>query len=401
VYWASISWIGGLYTRKYALEVGNEWLMTTPDTGMTALPNDYKNAMTLEEGAPKLYQLVSDTTTPGHKWLPKIVPNGTYYINPTSKKKSKPTKKTSKPKKIKTSKPKQKKKPSKTKKPIVSPTPTPVSKLEIYSLDDAKDKCNLHQKLHTSLRQQGFEKVMCPFGVLVVAVSSYSDTLLRYGGNIVATLLDANKDGTADDSILVDFLAHNGRNNKGTSLVCGNTKAEEEKESKIQGLELTFSCQAWKAGSNKVKKTILFEEAFHMVHEMRWAKQFPKEFGLSSYTGSIVCRETARLQCVKPGWWHPENKCPAGAPFSPGNPASSPLSCKINDCCNYPDCDCVEFYRQAITLYMAWYDLPHWYSNYMPRTNADFTAMASKELLAIMADPKYHQPQRPLNGLYP
>jgi len=78
VYWASISWIGGLYTSEYASDIGNEWLMTVPDSSMTALPKTYKNAATLEEGAPDLYNFISDTTSQTHLWLPRIMPNGVY-----------------------------------------------------------------------------------------------------------------------------------------------------------------------------------------------------------------------------------------------------------------------------------------------------------------------------------
>merc|ERR1711862_411483 len=42
VYWASVTWIGGLYTTERAYFAGNEWLMTVPDAGMTALPQNTK-----------------------------------------------------------------------------------------------------------------------------------------------------------------------------------------------------------------------------------------------------------------------------------------------------------------------------------------------------------------------
>lgn len=130
-----------------------------------------------------------------------------------------------------------------------------------------------------------------------------------------------------------------------------------------------------------------------------WADVYPDIFGYRSFEHSLICRETASHQCVSPGWWHPENKCPKGAPFHPGNPASSPLSPGYGDCTE-PTCDCFEFYRQAITLYMGWYDLPFWYSDYMPTTKSAFQAMASQELLNMMANPKYNQPQSPLSGVY-
>lgn len=142
----------------------------------------------------------------------------------------------------------------------------------------------------------------------------------------------------------------------------------------------------------------MFEEAYHLAHD-GWSRSMPKEFGVDDHYGSVVCREKSRLQCVKPGWWHEENVCPKGAPFKPGRPAKSPLRAGDGDCTD-PKCDCHEFHRQAATLYMGWYSLPFWYSPYMPRTKEKFLKMASPEYLKIMSDPKYHQPQKPIPGVY-
>lgn len=144
---------------------------------------------------------------------------------------------------------------------------------------------------------------------------------------------------------------------------------------------------------------ILFEEAFHMYHQNGLAKVYPEIFGMDSFDQSVVCRETARLQCVSPGWMHPENKCPDGAPFEPGNPASSPLEPGYGDC-TYPSCDCAEFYRQALTLYMDWDTNGVWYSPYMPSNRNDFMNMASAELLDVLSNPIYNQPQGPLPRTY-
>merc|ERR1712176_1306524 len=83
IYWASVSWIGGLCTSAYASDSGNEWLMTVPDSSMAALPKKYKNAVTLEEGSPDLYKFISDTTSKKHLWLPRIMPNGVYTPSDT------------------------------------------------------------------------------------------------------------------------------------------------------------------------------------------------------------------------------------------------------------------------------------------------------------------------------
>ena len=47
--------------------------------------------------------------------------------------------------------------------------------LQIYNLSQAKKKCKLHKTLRKQLKQQKFKKIMCPFGVLLVATSDYPD----------------------------------------------------------------------------------------------------------------------------------------------------------------------------------------------------------------------------------
>lgn len=78
IYWASISYIGGLYYKERMDNISNEWLMGTPDVGMPLYPKGKKNAASLQEGSPALYGLVSDTTSEGHAWLPEIMPDGRY-----------------------------------------------------------------------------------------------------------------------------------------------------------------------------------------------------------------------------------------------------------------------------------------------------------------------------------
>lgn len=84
IYWASASFIGGLYTNASANTHKSEWLMVTPDNDMPVIPTNVKNAKSLEGGNPALYKLISDTTSAGHAWLPAIMPDGTYTgLDPT------------------------------------------------------------------------------------------------------------------------------------------------------------------------------------------------------------------------------------------------------------------------------------------------------------------------------
>lgn len=125
---------------------------------------------------------------------------------------------------------------------------------------------------------------------------------------------------------------------------------------------------------------------FHFVsiNCLGYAMVYPTKFGMEDHTSSVVARETARLQCVSPGWWHEENKCPADSPrsagkikleklilhikqsqnnmfsiifyshfcfsFGKGNPAPSPLSASQNGDCSYASCDIAEFYKMALYI---------------------------------------------------
>ena len=138
---------------------------------------------------------------------------------------------------------------------------------------------------------------------------------------------------------------------------------------------------------------------------MGYAKAHPKALGMSDFTSSVVGRETARLQCVKPGWWHPENTCPANSPRTPGDPAASPLGPGDGDCTD-PDCDIAEFYKQALFLMIGASprDNPKnaymWFSDYMPQTQAGAKGMLSAEFKQMIADPRYHQLTAPITGVY-
>merc|ERR1719491_701161 len=84
IYWASASYVGGLYTNAGANDIKVEWLMATPDKNMPIIPENshVKNAKSLQNGSPELYALVSDTTSVGHAWLPAIMTDGAYKGDP-------------------------------------------------------------------------------------------------------------------------------------------------------------------------------------------------------------------------------------------------------------------------------------------------------------------------------
>ena len=83
IYWASVAYIGGLYTQQRAASIQSEWLLATPDASMAVEPPGVANAISLQAGSPDLYALVADTTSVGHAWLPAIMPDGRYSGTPT------------------------------------------------------------------------------------------------------------------------------------------------------------------------------------------------------------------------------------------------------------------------------------------------------------------------------
>lgn len=66
-----------------------------------------------------------------------------------------------------------------------------------------------------------------------------------------------------------------------------------------------------------VMKSIINEEVFHMYTQYGLGMAFPELWG--SEWDSLMCKETAKLQCMKPGWWHEENACPNGNPDKSGS----------------------------------------------------------------------------------
>ena len=64
----------------------------------------------------------------------------------------------------------------------------------------------------------------------------------------------------------------------------------------------------------RIDELLIFLVTFEMIHQYGWALLHPTELGLQSDFSSIACQEMKRLTCLRPGWVHPENKCPAGYP---------------------------------------------------------------------------------------
>ena len=139
-----------------------------------------------------------------------------------------------------------------------------------------------------------------------------------------------------------------------------------------------------------------------MVHQLGYAVLYPEELGMEDHSSSVIGRETARLQCISPGYFHPENTCPADSPRKPGNPASSPL----DGTCNYPNCDVAEFYKMVLFLAIGMGEENDpsgpsvWQSDYTPGTQDEVLAMLSTEFKEMINTPSLHQLTAPLTGKY-
>eukprot|EP00543_Licmophora_paradoxa_P016641 CAMPEP_0202466194 /NCGR_PEP_ID=MMETSP1360-20130828/67939_1 /ASSEMBLY_ACC=CAM_ASM_000848 /TAXON_ID=515479 /ORGANISM="Licmophora paradoxa, Strain CCMP2313" /LENGTH=539 /DNA_ID=CAMNT_0049090235 /DNA_START=434 /DNA_END=2050 /DNA_ORIENTATION=- len=213
-------------------------------------------------------------------------------------------------------------------------------------------------------------------------------------------MLDEDQDGNPNNPAVLSAITTLG-NGKGGILACGVTQQEESVLDQFNDITFALSCQTWidfDPGSDERRGT-LREESFHLVHTKGWSTAYPSIFGVhfETFQESLVCRETARLQCVSPGYSHPENQCPNGAPFPPGSPATSPLPCAAGweECCNEPFCDCAEFFHLAImvalggsraddpsTLGLSVY--PHF-----PSTKAAVLQILSDEFKAAYQNPIY------------
>jgi len=293
------------------------------------------------------------------------------------------------------------------------PDITVSSPFKVYAVDTVSGGCDVPSAKARAMKDAGFTKVACPFNsVLIGATDQYKDEYVLFGANVLANILDQDSDGKVDDPRVVASLSYKSTRG-GAMLACGISEEEERREEQLEDVfDLTFSCQTWKGDygsgeSNKRRefKGIMMEEAFHMVHQNGYAVVYPEELGMSDFTSSVVGRETARLQCVKPGYFHPENVCPSDSPREPGNPASSPLRPGDGDC-TYPDCDIAEFYKMALFLAIGMGEKNDpsgpmvWVSDYMPERKSEVLAMLSREFKDMIARPELHQLRSPITGEY-
>jgi hypothetical protein len=107
-------------------------------------------------------------------------------------------------------------------------------------------------------------------------------------------------------------------------------------------------------------KKVMTEEIVHFYQQQVLGKLYPDQFGNS--WSSSVCKEVTRLQCMEPGWHHPEND-------SCDNYEERPAPTPIGGYCSAPDCDCVEFFQQAALMNIG--QQTAWLGDGMPNNRVD------------------------------
>jgi len=265
----------------------------------------------------------------------------------------------------------------------------------------------VHQ-IATMFKDTPAPKPVCAvaFGVLVVNAglqkpyAGYTQaSFAQVLANLIATVLDQDGDGVADDPKVMAFMR------TGPSGSWLHSKRTGITKEKTWMQKLGFTVQVSEAHDFKSEFTILeslrahFEEAYHTYQHAR-EKAYPSIFGLAdvpescmdepkkcSWTRSIASRCSAMAQC---NWYrHPECKCK-----KKGNKASS-KHIKSGGCAS-PSCAGIEWDYNVETSFSNNYKLSHGYENSFWKTRSSIQAKltstggACLEFLAILKDPQYH-----------
>lgn len=290
------------------------------------------------------------------------------------------------------------------------------SPFQVFAVDD-EGGCNVPQEKIEAMKASGFVKVVCPFEEILIAGSeSYSNEFLLFGANVLANILDQDSDGAVDDPAILQFLSY--RNSKGGALLACGTNQDEEvapvSRMPLGTFDLGVTCNTHygfrsyggsiknrlttRASTEYKMKGIMIEQAFHMIHNQGYANLYPDELGINNYTSSVIGRETARLQCVQPGWIHPWNdECPEDSPREVGNPAPSTMQ-RLG-----AGMDIEEFYKTTMFLLNGMGENFRYYgkSEYMPSQRDDVMGMLSDEFKDMIGNPSLHQLNSTIMGIYP
>ena len=239
--------------------------------------------------------------------------------------------------------------------------------------------CQVPPSTATALSDAGFVNVACPFGVLIAGTAAYRPDYLKYGAAVIANILDQDADGVADDPAVVAELTYR-NGNRGALLACGASRAEVERGDQLGGgsapFGYSFSCQTHHvsgesdAAALDTLKAIMQEEAFHLVHQLGYARAHPDALGLDDFTTSVAARETRGCNASGQGGTIPKTRAPPRTRASPGTgPPRSPRRWRLHAC----QLRRGQFYKQA--LFLAVKRAPRrpvemWFSDLMPKNQS-------------------------------
>jgi hypothetical protein len=255
----------------------------------------------------------------------------------------------------------------------------------ILSLDDPGITISAEAK--AALESVGFTKCAMPFGVLIGADKDMPDDYVITAINVVAEMIDLDKDGNADDPAVLAEVSK-WKERAWLAMPMDRDKWDSEQLPKLRGvLGYDIIIPDWwmrtkPTGPDARARAVIVEEISHFLAQFGYGIVYPAQFGSNDWT-SVIAKETQRAQC---DWWqHPENDCP-------GSPATSEGDC------SGPSCDVLEFYQQVATLRAGMQ--PGWFGIGFPKTKEELETLLSQEIKDVMDDPKYHQINRPLTFDY-
>ena len=246
----------------------------------------------------------------------------------------------------------------------------------------------LSEQAKAALVSVDFTQCAMPLGVLLAADAQFSVRYVEQAAQVLAELLDADRDGVADDAALVTELRKWDR--AWLAMPFDDQSWETQQLPALQRvLGYDIIIPAWWIGNTSSAepdsraKAVMVEEIVHFITQFGWSTVYPDQFGVYGWS-SVIAQETLRAAC---DWWqHPENDCP-------GSPAEYPGDCSD------PSCDVVEFYQQVLVMRAGME--PGWLGIGFPENREVLEAKLSDTLKAVMDDPQYHQLGAPLRFDYP
>lgn len=232
----------------------------------------------------------------------------------------------------------------------------------------------IHPDKLAALLQANFSQCVVAAGALVAATEDIDPNTMLFAANILGELLDANCDGEADDpSVVAPFSAwsHMGYS---AVLTLGSTLEEEEPEFSTWSIVAVHSGaylfeQGW---SWTNVRSVIAEQAFHLVHRHGWSIAYPAQFGFPSAWNASIDENSHACECMKEAqcvWYqHPRNQ---GCKDASGQFCVNPLepddytddsvvngTCRedVEGACAGPECDCLEFVHKVFVAYAG--DVP-------------------------------------------